>query len=190
PSVPDEPTPPTPPAAPEVKPAVDVPSVPDEPTPPTPPTAPELKPAVDIPSVPDEPTPPTPPTPPIYDIVEVPADPGEEPKAPTPPTEPNYKPTVDVPEIPEAPERKQISVKWHKNLIVEKFKDPKPEKPALKEPVTPVKVADPAPVSVTSEKTLPQTGDSKDYGIAVFGAGILAFTVATLLGSTKRREED
>ena len=190
PSVPDEPTPPTPPTAPEVKPTVDVPSVPDEPPPPTPPTAPELKPAVDIPSVPDEPTPPTPPTPPIYDIVEVPADPGEEPKAPTPPTEPNYKPTVDVPEIPEAPERKQISVKWHKNLIVEKFKDPKPEKPALKEPVTPVKVADPAPVSVTSEKTLPQTGDSKDYGIAVFGAGILAFTVATLLGSTKRREED
>ncbi|WP_032798894.1 LPXTG cell wall anchor domain-containing protein, partial [Streptococcus sobrinus] len=102
---------------------------------------------------------------------------------------------VEVPDEPIEPTVPAVPlVQWHRNLVVQQFTVTKPQKPlqksSSKQAVTPVKLTDPAPAAVTSEKTLPQTGDTKDYGIAVFGAGILAFTVATLLGSTKRREED
>ncbi|MFC2400225.1 MAG: GbpC/Spa domain-containing protein [Streptococcus sobrinus] len=93
------------------------------------------------------------------------------------------KPTPENPTTPETP----------------KSTTPTPEKPA-----TPVKPQAPSTTKEVVPKTetptatsqraqtaqvLPQTGDANSYGLAAFGAGIVAFSTLTLLGGMKRKED-
>ncbi|WP_080566255.1 LPXTG cell wall anchor domain-containing protein [Streptococcus sobrinus] len=36
---------------------------------------------------------------------------------------------------------------------------------------------------------MPQTGDAEGYGLAVFGLGMVAFAVSTMLAAKKRQED-
>ena len=204
PKQPTAPTPPTPPT----KIVVEVPDKPTEPKQPTPPVAPEppKMTTVEIPDKPTEPkqpTPPVAPTPPKTINIVVPKKPTE-PKAPTPPTAPVPPKTitVEVPKVPTKPnEPTKPNVKWHKNIVVESVKEPKPETPTTPnvpnkpskpvEPSKPVKNESPKPVKATpvAQESLPQTGDAEGYGLAVFGLGMVAFAVSTMLAAKKRRED-
>ena len=204
PKQPTAPTPPTPPT----KIVVEVPDKPTEPKQPTPPVAPEppKMTTVEIPDKPTEPkqpTPPVAPTPPKTINIVVPKKPTE-PKAPTPPTAPVPPKTitVEVPKVPTKPnEPTKPNVKWHKNIVVESVKEPKPETPTTPnvpnkpskpvEPSKPVKNESPKPVKATpvAQESLPQTGDAEGYGLAVFGLGMVAFAVSTMLAAKKRQED-
>ena len=204
PKQPTAPTPPTPPT----KIVVEVPDKPTEPKQPTPPVAPEppKMTTVEIPDKPTEPkqpTPPVAPTPPKTINIVVPKKPTE-PKAPTPPTAPVPPKTitVEVPKVPTKPnEPTKPNVKWHKNIVVESVKEPKPETPTTPnvpnkpskpvEPSKPVKNESPKPVkaSPVAQESLPQTGDAEGYGLAVFGLGMVAFAVSTMLAAKKRQED-
>ena len=198
PKQPTAPTPPTPPT----KIVVEVPDKPTEPKQPTPPVAPEppKMTTVEIPDKPTEPkqpTPPVAPTPPKTINIVVPKKPTE-PKAPTPPTAPVPPKTitVEVPKVPTKPnEPTKPNVKWHKNIVVESVKEPKPETPTTpnvpSKPSQPVKNETQKPASATpvAQASLPQTGEADSYGLAVFGAGMVAFAVATMLAAKKHRED-
>ena len=204
PKQPTAPTPPTPPT----KIVVEVPDKPTGPKQPTPPVAPEppKMTTVEIPDKPTEPkqpTPPVAPTPPKTINIVVPKKPTE-PKAPTPPTAPVPPKTitVEVPKVPTKPnEPTKPNVKWHKNIVVESVKEPKPETPTTPnvpnkpskpvEPSKPVKNESPKPVkaSPVAQESLPQTGDAEGYGLAVFGLGMVAFAVSTMLAAKKRQED-
>ncbi|WP_165213309.1 GbpC/Spa domain-containing protein [Streptococcus tangpeifui] len=203
PGEPHEPTPPTSPVAPEPPKMtiIEVPGEPHEPTAPTPPVAPEPPKmiTIEVPGEPHKPTPPTapvPPTKPKTITVVVPKKPNE-PKAPTLPNPPRPPKTISV-EVPNEPTPPtKPSVKWHKNIIVESVKTPKPGVPTPPtvpntppKSVQPVKSENPTPAQPqpAAEKTLPQTGDSNSYGVTVFGAGIIAFSIITMLGAMKRKE--
>ncbi|MFS9439207.1 LPXTG cell wall anchor domain-containing protein, partial [Streptococcus sobrinus] len=157
----------------------------------------------DKPTEPKQPTPPVAPTPPKTINIVVPKKPTE-PKAPTPPTAPVPPKTitVEVPKVPTKPnEPTKPNVKWHKNIVVESVKEPKPETPTTPnvpnkpskpvEPSKPVKNESPKPVKATpvAQESLPQTGDAEGYGLAVFGLGMVAFAVSTMLAAKKRRED-
>lgn len=111
-------------------------------------------------------------------VVNVPQDPGQ------PPLE------------PQAPSLKGPKVTWHKNLVTVAQEAPQepqtlekaqPQKPAQ---VWEMKTSGPqASQPATKSASLPETGDRPTYGLAAFGAGILAFTLATTLATAKRKED-
>lgn len=97
----------------------------------------------------------------------------DQPGGPTPPT-PTTPGEPTPPTSPEPP------------------KSPAPSPaPAPKVPEKTVTAASGAQATPTVQKAqaLPQTGDANSYGVAAFGAGIVAFSTLTLLGSMKRKED-
>lgn len=112
----------------------------------------------------------------VNSIVTVPEDPGQ------PPVE------------PKAPSLEAPTVTWHKNLVIkstteERPKVPETPSPKTPEPLKPSVKTQSAPQVVKSQ-ILPDTGDDAGYGIAAFGVGIIALTVATTLMASLKRKED
>ncbi|MFC3932943.1 GbpC/Spa domain-containing protein [Streptococcus dentapri] len=115
-------------------------------------------------TTPEEPETPTPETPeePETPTPETPEEPTTPPETPTTPTTPT------APEVPATP------------------KAPTPEKTT----VATAKSETPAPSQEPAKaQALPSTGETNSYGVAAFGAGIVAFSALTLLGSRKRKED-
>lgn len=111
----------------------------------------------------------------------------------------------EAPQEPEKPTLANIEVKYDAAVVVaqtetpEEPNTPTPGEPTPPTPPTPTNTVTPTPVSsntpapeqpvpVAAEQELPETGDTSSYGVAVFGAGAVAFSVLTLLGSLKRKE--
>lgn len=112
------------------------------------------------------------------------------PEEPTPetPTTPNTptKPENPTPEEPSTPETPKTTTP-----TPEKPSTPaKPQAPSTSKEVAPkAQAPQPAAQPAQQAQALPQTGDANSYGVAVFGAGIVAFSTLTLLGSMKRKED-
>ncbi|MGT2929874.1 GbpC/Spa domain-containing protein [Streptococcus dentasini] len=122
----------------------------------------------------------------------------------------------EAPKEPEMPKLSAVSVKYNKAIVKTIADNPKPDEPGEptpppttpEVPTTPTSPEPPkSPAPKAPEKTitvakseqaapapqqaqaLPSTGDANSYGVAAFGAGVVAFSALTLLGSRKRKED-